>query len=81
MLNVPARMKTEKKLCVLAPEYLAKLFFFLKKTLIRSLNKSTLLTYEYSYLFNPQLFMPIYQLCQVGLYISLILKYLSVLFL
>lgn len=31
MLNVPARMKTEKKLCVLAPEYLAKLFFFKKK--------------------------------------------------
>lgn len=31
MLNVPARMKTEKKLCVLAPEYLAKLVFLKKK--------------------------------------------------
>lgn len=27
MLNVPARKKTVKKVCVLAPEYLAKLFF------------------------------------------------------
>lgn len=56
MLNVSARMKTKKKVCILAPEYLAKLVF--KKTLIRSLNKITLLMYEYSYLSYPKLFMP-----------------------
>lgn len=39
MLNVPARMKTEKKVCALAPKYLTRLFF--KKALIRLLNKNT----------------------------------------
>lgn len=39
MLNASARMKTEKKVCALAPKYLTRLFF--KKALIRLLNKNT----------------------------------------